>query len=183
MFTCILGKSASGKSTILNRLIDHGYKKIITYTTRPIRKGEVQDREYHFISNDEFKEKIDSGFFAEWKSYNTLNGTWYYGSAKEDYINADSKTIIILTPSGYKDIVKILNITPKSIYIYANSKTIKNRLYLRGDDNNEIVRRMKTDNEDFKGIEIFVDKIVYNNDSDDIQKIVKTIIKYMENIW
>ena len=47
----LIGKTASGKDTILNQLVKkHGYKKIVTYTSRPMRKGEKQDVTYHFIS-------------------------------------------------------------------------------------------------------------------------------------
>ena len=51
----LLGKTASGKDTILNELVKkYNYRKMITYTTRPMRKGEIQDKTYHFISDEEF---------------------------------------------------------------------------------------------------------------------------------
>ena len=101
----ILGKTASGKDTIVNKLVkDYGYKKIITYTTRDTRQGVKQDITYHFVSEDEFRQKINKGFFAEYKTYNTEFGKWYYGSALEDLNNADDKTVIILTPQGYSDV-------------------------------------------------------------------------------
>ncbi len=60
----ILGKACSGKDTVVNRLIEkYEYERIISYTTRPKRKGEIQDKTYHFISEDEFFSKIDSEFF------------------------------------------------------------------------------------------------------------------------
>ena len=133
---------------------NHGYRQIITYATRPKRKGEKQDITYHFISDEEFKQKIDEGFFAEYKSYNTEFGTWYYGTALEDLKNADDKSVIILTPAGYRDVRSELhneNIT--CIYLYANSSTIKKRLEKRGDNPNEVVRRINSDTEDFKGFE------------------------------
>ena len=88
----LIGKTASGKDTISNKLIsEYGYKKLITYTTRPIRKGEINDVTYHFVSDKEFKQKIKNNFFAEYKSYNTEFGTWYYGTALEDLKNSDDK--------------------------------------------------------------------------------------------
>ena len=84
----IMGKASSGKDAVKNALIkNHNYHGITTYTTRPMRKCEIQDVTYHYISEEEFLEKIDNGFFAEWKSYNVEDKTWYYGSAKEDLIN------------------------------------------------------------------------------------------------
>ena len=103
----ILGKTSSGKDRTVNELISkYNYKKIITYTTRPMRKAEKQDITYHFINTDEFINKINTGFFAEWKSYVTVNGLWYYGTALEDLENADDNSVIILTPAGYRDIIK-----------------------------------------------------------------------------
>ena len=40
----ILGRTCSGKDTVVNKLINqHGFKKVVTSTTRPMRKGEKQD--------------------------------------------------------------------------------------------------------------------------------------------
>ena len=101
---------------------------MITYTTRPMRKGEDQDKTYHFISKEKFFEMINDNMFLEYKVYHTSDGDWYYGSAKEDYENTNDKTVVILTPSGYHDfLTELPNVDHCSIYIYANRKTIKNR--------------------------------------------------------
>lgn len=165
---------------IVNKLTSlYGFKKVITYTTRSQRKSEKQDVTYHYISEEEFKQKIDEGFFAEWKSYNTKFGTWYYGSALEDLEKADDNSVIILTPQGYRDIKDKLKKTPIVIYIYANNATIKARLMKRKDDEKEADRRLEQDNEDFKGIENKVDKIVYNNYDSDIGDVVNKILEYV----
>ena len=52
----IMGKSSSGKDTLYRKINEGkklGLKNIISYTTRPIRKGEMEGREYHFVSVDE----------------------------------------------------------------------------------------------------------------------------------
>lgn len=176
----LIGKTASGKTLIREELIKKGYSGIITYTTRPIRKCEKQDVTYHFISEDEFKQKIDNKFFAVYKAYDTVFGKWYYGSALEDLKNASEKSIIILTPDEYRDVVGKLSKKPTSIYIYANNSTIKKRLKKRGDNKEEAQRRIEHDNEDFKDVENMVDKIVYNNDGTDINDVVDKILKYLE---
>lgn len=181
----IIGKTCSGKDTIVKRLVtDHGFKKLITYTTRPIRKGEIRDVTYHYISVDEFLEKVYENFFAEHKQYKVADGsTWFYGCSIEDIKNADDKTVVILTPDGYRDLITKFPITRKSlktIYVYANNPTIKKRLKKRGDSKDEAERRLKQDNFDFKGIENEVDKIVYNNDNDTIDEIIENIFRYLE---
>ena len=52
----IMGKTSSGKDTVVNELISkYGFRKCVTYTTRPMRDGEKQDITYHFITEDDFK--------------------------------------------------------------------------------------------------------------------------------
>ena len=176
----LIGKTSSGKTLIKEKLIEKEFTGITTFTSRPKRKGEKQDITYHFISEDDFKQKIEEGFFAEYKTYNTEFGKWYYGSALEDLEKADDKSVIILTPSGYRDIVEKLSNRPTAIYIYANNATIKKRLLKRGDDKNEAQRRLEHDNEDFKGIENEVDRIVYKNEGDNIDNVVQKIIDFIE---
>lgn len=185
----VLGKTCAGKDTVVKKLIEkYGYKKLITYTTRPQRKGEVQDKTYHYISEEEFLEKINSGFFLEYKKYDTALGTWYYGSAKEDYLKADNKTVAIITPSGYEDVLaefrknSSCNERHISIYLYANNKTILRRLKKRGDDEKEAERRIKEDNKDFMYVVNVADKIIYNNTDGCIDEIVDMIHEYIESV-
>ena len=180
--TVLIGKTSSGKTTIAKELVKkHGYHQIVTFTSRPKRKGEKDGITYNYISEEDFKQRIEEGFFAEWKTYDTKFGTWYYGTALDDLKMADAKTVIILTPDGYRDVKDKLPSNSKAIYIYANNATIKKRLVKRGDDKDEAERRLKYDNEDFKAIENEVDKIIYNNDGEKIEDVIKKIIAYLEN--
>ena len=178
----LIGKTASGKDKTVSELVSkHGFKKVITYTTRPMRKGEEQDITYHYISEEEFKQKIEDGFFAEWKSYDTEFGIWYYGSALEDLEKADDKSVIILTPEGYRYVKsKFPNKNITCIYLYANNETIKKRLIKRGDNKEEAERRILHDNEDFKGFEKEANRIVYNNYDDNIDIVVNKILQVVK---
>ena len=181
----LLGKTASGKDTILNELVKkYNYRKMITYTTRPMRKGEIQDKTYHFISDEEFLKKKEEGFFLEYNEFNTAEGVWRYGSAKEDYLNATDDTVIILTPSGLSALKVYIarqkvDIDIISIYIYANNNTIEKRLKKRGDKKEEADRRIKADNVDFDGVQNVVDRIFYNNNTNDLDEVVKKIHEYI----
>ena len=182
MFTIIIGKTCSGKTTIVRKLCEkYNKKSIVTYTSRPPRHGEVDGVTYHFISEEEFKIKINEGFFAEYKVYDTAYGQWFYGSSLEDILNADDDSVIILTPQGYKDIKdKLSNEKHISLYIYANNSTIKQRLKRRGDNKEEAERRIKTDNDDFKDAMMLVDRIVYNNYDSNIDSIVDEVYELMK---
>lgn len=178
----LIGKATSGKDTVKNILLkEYGFHSIITYTTRPKRKDEIDDVTYHYISKEDFLNKIENGFFAEWKKYNVNNEEWYYGSAKEDLINADDKSIVILTPDGVKDI-KDNNISAKIIYLYSNLSTIKTRLKNRKDVDDKAEDRINRDLKDFKNAGELADKIVYNNLDDDINKVVEKVNKLYKEV-
>lgn len=73
MLTILIGMSASGKDAILRELVaNHGFREIVTTTTRPMRKGEVNGKDYNFISRKEFEKGISEGRFFEYRSYNTI---------------------------------------------------------------------------------------------------------------
>ena len=174
----LCGKTASGKDTLAKKLVEkYNYRKIITYTTRPMRENEKQDETYHFVSEKDFKDKIKNNFFAEYKTYNTEFGTWYYGTAIEDLQYGGIDSVIILTPDGLRDVKdKIKDIV--SVYVSSNDATIKKRLIKRGDDPHEAERRLQHDNEDFKGIENIVDKVVINNWDSDLSEVLDEIVSF-----
>ena len=77
----IIGKSATGKDSILDELTRDpalGLRKIVQYTTRPRRGGEEEGREYHFISMEESDRLLDAGKVIEMREYNTVYGIWRY---------------------------------------------------------------------------------------------------------
>lgn len=81
MIYYLMGKSASGKDSIFHKLLEKGhFKRLIPYTTRPMREGEAEGQEYHFISEEEFKKLISTGEMAEYRIYDTVFGKWYYGT-------------------------------------------------------------------------------------------------------
>ena len=181
MIVVLIGKTASGKDTVCKELMKSDFHKIVTYTTRPMREGEINGYTYHFISDEDFHKKVDEDFFLEYKSYTVADGSkWYYGSPKHEFYS-DKDSIIILTPDGYRDFLKF-NIPHKSIYIYSNIDTIKKRLIARGDDKAEAERRVAHDIKDFKGIENEVDYIVYNNEGSSIDFVVNDILKKIKGI-
>lgn len=157
-----MGKSASGKDTIKKELLRLGYKGVVTYTTRPPRSGEKDGVAYHFISKDEFFKKLANGFFIESTAYNVASGEkWYYGTAKED-LTDDS--VIIMNPDGLRVIRRMKEVNTVSFLIEADDDIRWQRLAKRGDDIEEIYRRINADEKDFYEIDNFVDVRILNND-------------------
>ena len=82
----IVGHGASGKDYLSDCLIEKGLKKSITYTTRPMRDGEIDGEIYNFVSVEKFKEMDSNGEFYE---YETFKEDWYYGCTNEDWNNCN----------------------------------------------------------------------------------------------
>lgn len=152
----ILGESGCGKSTVEKVLVEsYGYKKIISYTTRPIRHGEFDGIDYHFITQDEFIEKQKNGFFVEVGIYND----WYYGTAKEDC--TDDK-VAVVTPHGMRQLKLVEDINVISFYIDVPRRDRLIALLKRGDNIEEAYRRSLSDIGQFDGIRDEVDYVLEN---------------------
>ncbi len=77
------GFPASGKDTLMNKLLETRpeLKKIVTYTDRPIRTGEVHTSDYHFVTTNKFHELIHEDFFLEY----VKTGPFYKGTSKTSF--------------------------------------------------------------------------------------------------
>ena len=105
----LMGKSSSGKDTLYKKLNEenrYGLKSIVSYTTRPIRGGEQDGREYHFVSVDAFERMKDTGKVIEYRSYNTVHGIWYYFLADDGQIDLENESYLLIgTLEGYESLV------------------------------------------------------------------------------
>jgi guanylate kinase len=139
----LVGKAAAGKDFLKNRLVAKNFKPGISCTTRLPRHNEVDGVDYHFMTEDQFKETIDSGEMLEHMIFNN----WYYGLTKEEFENADvmimSKDGLDVLPKDYRDRCMVIFLDPPRI-------TRVERLEHRNDPNDSIVRRMNTDDKQFE---------------------------------
>ena len=99
----LMGKSASGKDTIYKRVKEQmpELKTIVIYTTRPIREGEQNGREYHFVDDDKLKELQEAGKVIELREYNTVHGIWKYFTADDGQFDGDDNYLAIGTLESY----------------------------------------------------------------------------------
>ena len=77
----IMGKSASGKDRIYSLLAAHkelNLKTLVLYTTRPIRAGEQDGKNYYFVDDKKLKEFRRNGNLIEARAYHTVHGIWTY---------------------------------------------------------------------------------------------------------
>lgn len=140
----IAGHTASGKSTVLDALCkDHGFVKLITTTTRDPRPNEVNGVDYHFISKDEFKKRIDNKEFLE----HVFSKDNFYGSSLSEFSKDLNglNPVLILDPVGTKEAVRILNDEghePVSVFIDESAATCIQRVLDRPADINEKKKRI-----------------------------------------
>lgn len=146
----LVGRMASGKTTLKNEILKESpkIKPIITYTTRPMRDGEEDGVDYHFISNDTFNAMKRRKEFLETTEYNADFGYCQYGSRKEDYYGPGLK-VVVLNPFGAKAVREDPKIESRIIWLDPDEEVLMKRALERGDKPEEINRRFITDESDF----------------------------------
>ena len=88
-----MGKSASGKDHIYARLAAHeglGLKKLVLYTTRPIRAEEENGKQYYFVDDKKLEEFRESGNLIEARAYHTVHGIWNYFTADDGQVDLEN---------------------------------------------------------------------------------------------
>lgn len=141
MLIILTGKTASGKDTIIAAILQKfpDLKKVLTSTSRPPREGEVSSVDYDFLSEHEFRQKIDNGDFLEYVEY----GGNFYGTEKSQ-IREGEDLIWKIDPSMAGKAKKLF---PDSVTIYVsvNDRVVLERLRERGLPEGEISKRMLDD--------------------------------------
>ena len=135
----IMGKSASGKDRIYRELSEDkalGLNKITMYTTRPLRSGEAEGREYHFV-DDTAKRLENENKIIEIRCYDTVFGVWKYFTADDGQIDLASgkRYIVIGTLEAYD----------KFCEYYGNEHIMP--IYIEVDDGVRLIRAVKREME------------------------------------
>ena len=152
----LVGESGSGKSTIEKALWGKGLGKVVSYTTRPIREGETDGVNYHYITKEKFQKLKSEKFFAESTCYNG----WCYGMENKDY---GISSVAIVEPYGLRQLKKIKDLKIHSFYIQASQSERLICLAHRGGGTIEIFRRIISDQGVFQGISDEVDYVINGN--------------------
>ena len=95
----LMGKSSSGKDTIYHQLLkdeELNLKKIVLYTTRPIRAGEEDGVQYHFVDEDAVSSLQKQGKIIELREYQTFHGPWKYFTVDDASMDLQKADYIII---------------------------------------------------------------------------------------
>lgn len=155
----IMGKSSSGKDTIYSRLLrdkEFGLKNILLYTTRPVRQGEADGREYHFVDEERFRQFMDEGKVIEYRTYETVHGPWTYFTADDGQVDLKARSYLAIgTLESYENMKRYFgeeNVCP--IYVEVEDGERLKRALAREELQEkpryaEMCRRFLADTEDF----------------------------------
>ena len=164
----IMGKSASGKDKIFHRMVEDtelGLQTVVTYTTRPMRVGETDGMEYHFVTDEQALQMKAENKIVEMREYNTVYGVWRYFTADDGQIQLSQieptteekrRYIVIGTLEAYEEFCKYYgkqHILP--IYIEVDdgirlSRALNREMKQEKPLYEEMCRRFLADAEDFK---------------------------------
>ena len=155
----LIGKSASGKDSILASLLrDRSLKlhEIVQYTTRPIRDGEQEGREYHFISIAEKDAFGAAGKIVECRTYHTVHGDWHYMMIDDGQIDLSKKDYAAVgTVESYKKVRDYFGadrVVPLYVYVETGERLQRALDRERNHANPkyaEMCRRFLADEQDF----------------------------------
>lgn len=136
--------SGGGKTTLIRRLLAHPpgepLRFSVSHTTRPRREGEVDHREYHFVTAGEFEQMARNAEFLE---HNEVHGN-FYGTAKSEVLPrlaAGEDVVLDIDVQGARDIRAAY---PEAISIFIVPSTaaeLERRLRTRGLDGEDAIRK------------------------------------------
>ena len=95
----VMGKSSSGKDTIFQELLkntDLKLHRIVLYTTRPIRAGETDGVDYHYVGEETLKKFQEEGKVIELRCYNTVQGVWKYFTVDDEHMDLGKKNYLAI---------------------------------------------------------------------------------------
>lgn len=156
---CLMGKSASGKDTIYRELLENrelGLRRVIPYTTRPVRSGEVDGETYFFRTLEEAARMEQEGRIIEIRDYHTVHGLWRYFTADDGQICLETDSYLMIgTLEAYEKIRDYFGaeyVVPVYIWVDDGERLARALTRERSQENPkyaEMCRRFLADEEDF----------------------------------
>ena len=188
----LMGKSTSGKDTIYKYLIQDeelGLKKIVPYTTRPMRDGEKDGAEYYFKNEQEYQQLKDAEKIIEERTYHTKYGEWRYFTVDDGQIDlAKGDYLVIGTLESYcsfRDYFGQEIVAP--VLINVDTRIRLHRALDREDKQenpkyDEMCRRFLADEEDFSEDKISEAGVTRRfNNNYDVQSCISEIRSFIQN--
>jgi guanylate kinase len=160
----VTGPSGVGKGTLIRRLLERrpDYRLSVSATTRAPRPGEVDGRDYHFLTEQEFERRLAAGDFLE----HALYAGNHYGTLKEEVDRAGGNLVLEIEVEGARQVRQAL---PEAIQVFIappSDETLRKRLEGRMTDAPEVIeRRLARAKEELAARQEFK-RVIVNDDLD-----------------
>jgi guanylate kinase len=160
----ITGPSGVGKGTLIRLLLDRfpDMKLSVSATTRAPRPGEEDGVDYHFLSPEEFQEKIDRDEFLEWAGYAGNR----YGTLRSELERDAHPLVLEIEVQGARQVRARVRDAVTVFIEPPSEEALRTRLVGRGsDDPDQIERRLETAWSELAARDEF-DHVIVNDDLD-----------------
>lgn len=176
LFT-VSAPSGAGKTSLVKSLVESmdGLQVSISHTTRPIRPGESDGVNYHFVSHDVFNDMLGNGAFLE---YAEVFGN-KYGTSQvwvEETLASGRDVILEIDWQGARQVRRLMPEATAIFILPPSRETLRERLANRGQDSDEIIDgRMKEAVSEMSHY-VETDYLVVNDDFDQALQELKVIV-------
>ena len=170
--------SGAGKSTIARMLLasDDGVALSVSATTRPIRPGEQDGSDYHFVSDGKFDEMVAAGEFLEWAH---VFG-YRYGTLKREVMKVIESGRDVLLDIDWQGTQQLKQVDPDIVRVFIlppSMAELERRLRARGTDPDEVIaQRMERAAAEISHWAEY-DYVLINNDAEKCRELVHNILK------
>ena len=167
----ITGPSGVGKGTLIKGLLERmkGLTLAVSATPRPPRPGEVEGRDYHFLSPEDFDRRVEHGDFVEHAEYAGNR----YGTLRSELERPGDGTVLEIDVQGARQVRRTL---PDAVRIFVEPPSVEDlgrRLVRRGADTPEQVsRRLRAAEDELAAREEFPHRIV----NDDVERATDELV-------
>ncbi len=163
----ISAPSGTGKTSLVRALRERlpDIEFSVSYTTRKERKGEVQGKDYHFVTHQTFSMLRENGAFAEWAE---VHGE-FYGTRKTSVQEKLDRGTDVILDIDYQGARQIRQSTLGAVTIFIRPPSIEElekRLRSRGTDSEETIQRRLAKAPEEIGCESEFDDVIVNDDFD-----------------
>lgn len=194
----IMGKSATGKDKLYRNLLEHfsvnepNLKPLVLYTTRPMRTGEVDGKDYWFVDRYSFLKMKEAGNVIEERTYDTIYGPWTYFTSAESIDLEKGSYLGIGTLESFTRLVEYFG-RDRVVDLYVEvedglrlERAVRRERKEQEPKYKEVCRRFLSDSEDFSEENLKkagVERRFYNNDAfeDCLSELKEFIGSYKEH--
>ena len=186
----MMGKSSSGKDTLYKEVLKAlpKLKTLVLYTTRPIREGEQEGIEYHFVTDEELERFEKAGKIIEERTYDTVYGAWKYATIEDGQINLAAYDYLVIgtleSYAGMKKCYGAENLVPIHIEVEDGerlSRALSRERQQEQPKYEEMCRRFLADQKDFSEENLEEAGIVRRYYNDDKVQCLEKIIGEIQN--